>query len=95
MMLTLRGYQDRGVREILEAFEIFARLVAVAPTGSGKSILAAWLIEHSISKRKWNVCGYYGVANYEGCYVTLKNGRGYLLIGKSDEIYKSIVGAER
>ena len=48
----------------------------------------------SISKRKWNVCGWGGLVNYEGCYVTLKNGRGYLLVGKSDEIYKSIVGTE-
>jgi DNA repair protein RadD len=51
-MLTLRGYQDRGCREALEAFEQFTRLVLVAPTGSGKSILAAWLIEHFVRQGK-------------------------------------------
>ena len=51
-MLTLRGYQERGVREALEAFEQIARLVLVAPTGSGKSILAAWLIEYFVKQGK-------------------------------------------
>jgi DNA repair protein RadD len=51
-MLTLRGYQDRGVRDILEGFAQIARLVAVAPTGSGKSIVAAWLIEYFVRQGK-------------------------------------------
>jgi len=47
-VLKLRPYQQQGCEQTLLAFESLDKLVAVAPTGSGKTVYAASLIEHAV-----------------------------------------------
>src|SRR6478752_447939 len=51
MALKLRGYQGRGVRQLLRAFKRHRRIVAVAPTGSGKTVIAVALLKKWPNKR--------------------------------------------
>lgn len=47
-MIALRDYQQRGCANILRAFEDHGRIVAVAPTGSGKTYCAAYIIQERV-----------------------------------------------
>lgn len=53
MKLELRPYQDRAVPEIEEALVEFGRIVAIAPTGSGKTVVAASIIERAVRASKF------------------------------------------
>jgi DNA repair protein RadD len=50
-MLKEREYQTRAVAELLKRFKVHQRIVAVSPTGSGKTFVAAILLRQFQKKR--------------------------------------------
>lgn len=51
MKLETRGYETTAVREIRAALHAHRRVVAVGPTGCGKTVIAAMLIEQALGLR--------------------------------------------
>jgi len=51
-MITLRPYQEESICALRDSFKEFRRLLYVAPTGSGKGIVIAFMIENAIKKGK-------------------------------------------
>ncbi|MFA7295722.1 MAG: DEAD/DEAH box helicase [Dehalococcoidia bacterium] len=47
--MKLRDYQERGVREIVDALATHGRVLAVSPTGSGKTVMGAAVITGACS----------------------------------------------
>jgi superfamily II DNA or RNA helicase len=53
MILQLRDYQEQGVREIEAGLAEYARIIAIAPTGAGKTVVAAAVIERAVRESKY------------------------------------------
>lgn len=51
-MITLRPYQTESIHDLRASFKEFKRLLYVAPTGSGKGIVIAFMIENAIKRGK-------------------------------------------
>lgn len=45
--ITLRGYQEQAIREISDRLVVDRRVLMVAPTGSGKTMIASALIQRA------------------------------------------------
>ena len=52
MAITLRGYQKRMVHGATRALPRHRRVISQAPTGSGKTYVAAWMIREALSAGK-------------------------------------------
>lgn len=51
-MISLRDYQSRAVRDVLQALDSGKnRVMLVAPTGAGKTVMAAALVQEFVSRR--------------------------------------------
>ena len=54
-MFVLRDYQDEGIDEVREAIRAgYRRILLVAPTGSGKTVVAAQIVKSAAEKLRWS-----------------------------------------
>jgi hypothetical protein len=56
--LSLRPYQSESLAKVLTAWEDYDRLLGVAPTGSGKTVLFSHVIDHRLDSGRCLVLGH-------------------------------------
>lgn len=52
-MIQPRGYQQKAIQEVLARLIACGRVLLWSPTGSGKTCIAAWLIQQFLADSRW------------------------------------------